>query len=121
MTERGLTEETHKRNIKKERNIGGQDDNFPALKKNIKVEFNYQKKTSLPKDIYLTDRMIKYAEKHGCYDLDYVKLQFERFCNHAGSNNWKKNDWTRAFYNWILKDKADIHPEKYSVREYYEI
>ena len=104
-----------KRNIKKEKKGGGL-----KSKKSPRLigEFHYDKKVPLPRDFFLTDRMKKKAEDYGCYEPRHVKLQFEKFCNHAQANGIKRNDWTRAFYNWLLEDKEKYNPEKYKVKRY---
>jgi hypothetical protein len=63
------------------------------------TDFNYDKKISIPKKIFLTEKMIMYANKKGVFkNLEDI---FEAFCIHHKKKGSKFVDWNAAWQTWI--------------------
>jgi len=89
-----------------------------STKDNI-PEFKFQKKVPIPTNIFLTLRMLEYAQKKGC-NGDYVHTLFEGFTNYYGKSGTKWKDWTLVWYDWVRNDKEKYHPDKYKIMESVE-
>ena len=80
-------------------------------------DFKFENKVKIPKDIFLTNKMKGYAKDQGCQDEAHISFMFENFKNWFGQTGRKYQDWTKTFYNWVLKDKKEKNPDKYQVLE----
>jgi hypothetical protein len=77
--------------------------------------FEFQKKVSIPKNIFLTDKMKEYVRRQGCENSNHAENLFEDFCNHHASHGKKFTNWTRTFQTWVRNDKKYYNPDKYKV------
>lgn len=64
-------------------------------------DFYFAQKITLPKKMFLTEKMIGYANQKGVHkNLEEI---FEHFCQHHRKVGSKFNDWHAAWQNWIRK------------------
>ena len=80
-------------------------------------DFKFENKVKIPPNIFLTNKMKSYAKDQGCQDDNHIFFMFESFKNWFGQTGRKYQDWTKTFYNWVLKDKKEKNPDKYQVLE----
>jgi len=80
-------------------------------------DFKFENKVKIPPNIFLTNKMKNYAKDQGCQDDNHIFFMFESFKNWFGQTGRKYQDWTKTFYNWVLKDKKEKNPDKYQVLE----
>lgn len=80
--------------------------------------FHFKIAVKIPSDFYLTDQMRDYAKKQGLQDESHLNYLFESFVNWWSGNGKKKQNWTKTFYNWILKDKKEFNQGKYIIKVY---
>jgi len=86
-------------------------------KDNREIDFKFEKSCKIPRNIILTNKMKDYAKEKGCQDEAHIEFMFESFKNWFGGTGKKYQDWTKTFYNWVLKDKKDKNPDKYKQYE----
>lgn len=89
--------------------------------KNVKNEknFRYKLKVSIPSDIYLTDRMLGYAQEKGINNGSCPDI-FEGFAIHHRKKGGKFVDWNAAWQTWV-RNEIKYHPEKYETKTYVDI
>ena len=99
--------------------VGEQNNNVKNdnNKNNREIDFKFNKAIKIPPDIFLTNEMMNYAKKQGCQDEAHIRFMFENFKNWFGGTGRKYQDWTKTFYNWVLKDKKEKNPDKYKILE----
>ena len=77
-------------------------DTTPPKKKDSK------RNLSMPIDFALTDSDIRFATDKG-FDEPRIKLEYQRFCDHATANGRRQADWHAAWRTWVTSPYQSVN------------